>query len=98
MYVHMYVPLQPSDYNHTVIVISYQILVITVQLNYKVNSSVEYTCVARKFLMSQLISMPWLLTSIIVKYMDIISRVIVQHTTSNLIIMDGPCPLGHRVK
>ena len=37
-----------------------------------------------------------LLTSIIVKYMDIISRVLAQHTTSNLIVMDGPCLLGHQ--
>ena len=48
--------------------------------------------------MSQLAGMPWVLASIIVKYMDIISRVLAQHTTSNLIITDGPCLLGHQVK
>ena len=45
-----------------------------------------------------LMSMLWLLISIIVKYMNIVSRVLAQHTTSNLIVMDGPCLLGHRVK
>ena len=52
--------------------------------------------VARKFLMSQLVSIPWLLASIIVKYMDIISRVLAWHATSNLIVTDGPCLLGHQ--
>ena len=44
--------------------------------------------------MRQVMSMPWLLTNIIV---DIISRVLAQHTTGNLIVMDGPCLLGRRV-
>ena len=44
--------------------------------------------------MSQLVRMPWLLTDIIV---DIISRVLARHTTGNLIVMDGPCLLGHCV-
>ena len=48
--------------------------------------------------MSQLMSIPWLLASIIVKYMDIISRVLAHHTTSNLIVTDGPGLVGHRVK
>ena len=52
----------------------------------------------RVLLASQFVSMPWLLTSIIIKYMDIISRVLARHTTSNLIITDGPYLLGHRVK
>ena len=30
--------------------------------------------------------------------MDTISRVLARHTTGNLIVMDGPCLLGHRVK
>ena len=98
MHVHMYIPLQPSDYDHTVIIISYEILVSTVQLSYKVNLQVKDTCVAREFLTSQLMSMPWLLTRIIVKYMDTISIVLAWHSTSNLIVMDGPCLLGHRVK
>ena len=42
--------------------------------------------------------MPWLLASIIVEYMDIISRVLAWHSTGNLIITDGPCLLGHQVK
>ena len=42
--------------------------------------------------------MPCLLVSIIVKYMDIISRVLVWHTIGNLIVTDGPCLLGHGVK
>ena len=54
--------------------------------------------VARKFLTSQLASVPWLLANIIVKYMDIISRVLARHTTSNLIVMDGPCLLEHMKK
>ena len=58
--------------------------------------------VAHKFLMSQLASMPWLLTSIIVKlivkYTDIVSSMLAQHTTGNLIVADEPCLLGHRVK
>ena len=41
---------------------------------------------------------PWLLTSIIVKYMDIMSRVLAWHTTGNLIVTDGSCVLGPRVK
>ena len=45
-----------------------------------------------------LVSMPWLLARIIVKYMDIISRVLAWHTTSNLIVTNGPCLLGHLVK
>ena len=40
------------------------------------NWHVEYTHVAREFLVSQLASMPWLLASIILKYIDIISRVL----------------------
>ena len=32
------------------------------------------------------------------KYMNIISRVLAQHTISNLIVMDGPCLLGHWMK
>ena len=59
---------------------------------------VKYMHVVREFLTRQLTSKPWLLTSIIVKYMDIISRVLARHTTGNFIIMDGPCLLGHRVK
>ena len=43
-------------------------------------------------------SMPWLLASIIVKYVDIMSRVLAWHTTGNLIITDGPYLLGHQVK
>ena len=54
--------------------------------------------VAHKFLMGQLASMPWVLTSIFVKCMDIISRVLAHHTNSNLIVTDGPCLLGHQVK
>ena len=50
------------------------------------------------FVASQLTSMPWLLISIIVKYMDIISRVLARHTADNLVVTDGPCLLGHRVK
>ena len=45
-----------------------------------------------------LMSMPWLLTSIIIKHMDIISRMLARHTIGNLIVVDGPCLLGHRVK
>ena len=60
---------------------------------------VEYTRVACKFLSSELMSMPCrLLTSIIVKYMDIINRMLARHITSNLIVTDGPCLLGTRVK
>ena len=54
--------------------------------------------VACKFLASHLMSMPWLLASIIVKYMDIISRVLAWHTIGNLIVTDGPCLLENRVK
>ena len=54
--------------------------------------------VACDFLASKLASMPWLLPSIIVKYMDIISRVLAQHTMGNLIVTDRPCLLGHRMK
>ena len=43
-------------------------------------------------------SMPMLLASIIIKYMDIVSRVLARLTTGNLIVMDGPCLLRHRVK
>ena len=43
-------------------------------------------------------SMPWLLVSIVVKYMNIISRVLAWHSTSNLVVMDGLCLLGYRVK
>ena len=42
--------------------------------------------------------MHWLLANTIVKYMDIISRVLALQTTGNLIVTDGPCLLGHRVK
>ena len=48
-------------------------------------------------LASQLMSIPWLLTSII-KYMDIVSIVLARHTTSNLIVTDEACVVGHRVK
>ena len=48
-------------------------------------------------LTSQLMSMPWLLASII-KYVDIISIVLARHTTGNLIVTDGPCIVGHQVK
>ena len=48
--------------------------------------------------MNQLVSMPWLLANITVKYMDIISRVLVRHTTGNFIVTDGPCLLGYQVK
>ena len=40
-------------------------------------------------------NMPWLLAGIIVKYMDIISRVLIW---GNLIVTVGPCLPGHRVK
>ena len=40
-------------------------------------------------------SMLWLLVSIIVKYIDIISRVLAQHTTGNLTVTDEPCLPGH---
>ena len=53
---------------------------------------------AHVLLASQLTGMPWLLPSIIVKYMVIISRVLAQHSTGNLIVTDGPCLTGHRVK
>ena len=53
---------------------------------------------AHVLLSSQLASMSWLLTSIIVKYMDIISRLLARHATGNLIVTDGLCLLGHRVK
>ena len=69
----------------------------TVQLSYK-NWPVKYTSVVCEFLASKLASMPWLLPSIIVKYMDIISRVLAQHTMGDLIVTDRPCLLGHRVK
>ena len=54
--------------------------------------------VACEFLASKLASMPWLLPSINVKYMDIISGVLAQHTMGNLIVTDRPCLLGHRMK
>ena len=69
-----------------------------VQLSYKVKIACKYICVARRFRASQLTSMSWLLSSIIVKYMDIISRALAWHTTDNLLVRDGPCLLGHRVK
>ena len=65
-----------------------------VHLSYKVNSYVKYMQVACEFLTS----MPWLLAIIIVKHMDIISKVLVRLTTGNLIKTDGPCLLGHRMK
>ena len=49
------------------------------------NWRVESTYVACKFLTNQLTSVLLLLASIIVKYMDIISRVLAQHTSGNLI-------------
>ena len=51
------------------------------------------TCVSSTHVL--LASMPWLLTSTIVKYMDIISRVLAWHITGDLIVTDGPCLLGH---
>ena len=54
--------------------------------------------VACEFLASQLVSMPWLLARIIVKYMDIISGVLDQHITGNLVITDGSCLLVPQVK
>ena len=62
----------------------------TVKLSCKVKLACEYTRVACKFLMSQLVRMPLLLASIIVKYMDIISTVLARNTTGNLIVTDGP--------
>ena len=59
---------------------------------------VKYMHVADEFFASQLTSMPWLLASKIVQYMDIISRVLARHTIGNLIIMGGPCLLGHQLK
>ena len=52
--------------------------------------------VAHELFASPLTNIPWLLTSIIVKYMDIISKVLARHTTGNLIVMDGPCLEGRR--
>ena len=40
-------------------------------------------------------SMFWLLVSIIVKYMDVISRVLAQYMTGNLIVTDEACLPGH---
>ena len=67
-----------------------------VQLSYKVKLACGVH--VRMLLASQLASMPLLPTSIIVKYMDIVSRVLARHTTGNLIVTDGPCQLGHQVK
>ena len=53
---------------------------------------------ASRQLFASYLRMPWLLTSIIFKYMDIISRVLAWHITCNLIVTDGPCLLGHQVK
>ena len=52
---------------------------------------------AHELLARQLMIMPWLLASIIISYMDIISRVLARHTTSNF-ITDGPSQLVHRVQ
>ena len=60
----------------------------TAQLQGK-TSCVKYTRVARKFLTSQLANMPWLLAIIIVKYINIISRVLAQNTTGNFIVTNG---------
>ena len=72
--------------------------IITVWLSYKVKVVCQvHMCYSQK-LVSQLTNMPWLLAGIIVKYMDIISRVLIWHTIGNLIVTVGPCLLGHRVK
>ena len=59
------------------------------------------TCACYEFLASRVASylrMLWLLAIIIVEYMDIVNRVLARHITGNLIVMDGPCLSGHRVK
>ena len=66
-----------------------------VLLSYKVKlTHPVHVCCSR--VSASYLWMLWLLASIIVKYMEFISRVLTRHTTGDLIIwLDGPCLLGH---
>ena len=66
----------------------------TVQLSYKVKLVCRvHACCSRVSCESTRTLL--LLASIIIKYMDNISRLLAWHSTGNLIVMDGCCLLGH---